>query len=88
MKIKPGFIKREIDETYVVIPTGANLSSIDALIDLNETGAFLWDCLAEDATIAQLVEKMTEAYDVSPEEAEAGIRDFVAFLQENGIIEP
>ena len=88
MKIKEGFILREIAGSFVVVPVGQNLVDVSSMITLNETGAFLWNALSEEASEEQLCEKLLSEYEgVSREEALSDIRDFVKVLNEKNILE-
>ena len=46
MKIREGFILKEIAGSYVVVPVGDDLVDFSLMITINETGAFLWNCLS------------------------------------------
>ena len=48
MKLKDGFILREVAGEHVVIPTGDALD-LNMMITLNETGCTLWKRLEEEA---------------------------------------
>ena len=45
MKIQPGFTLKEVADSFVIVPTGSNIVDFSAMITINETGAFLWECL-------------------------------------------
>ena len=47
MKIKEGFILRQVAGTWVVLATGADTIDFNGMIKLNDTGAMLWNLLAE-----------------------------------------
>ena len=56
------------------------------MINLNETGAFIWNQLAEaDRTEEELVEALLGEYDVSPEIAQRDVKRIVEILRENNI---
>ena len=42
MKIKEGFLLRQVSGQVVVLPTGNELD-LNMMITLNDTGAFLWE---------------------------------------------
>lgn len=85
MKLKDGFVIREIAGQAVVLPSGDELD-LNVIITLNDTGRFLWELLAEEKTEAQLLEAMLAEYDVSEELAAKSIANFVAGLNENGFL--
>lgn len=82
MRIKKGFLLRKVLEDYVVVPVGAGSLDFDGMVTLNETGAFLWEALAEEKTEEELVEALTEQYEVTREQAQASTARFVRKLQE------
>ena len=87
MKIRDGFILRTVAGQNVVVPVGENCLNFNAAITLNETAAFLWDCLKEDQTEESLAAKLTEEYDVTYETAKADIGVFLNVLREHEILE-
>ena len=54
--------------------------------ELDETGTFLWAELARERTVQDLVGALCEAYDVEEEAAERDVRDFLALLEEKGLV--
>ena len=87
MKIKEGFILKEVAGSFVAVPTGENLVDFNAMITLNGTGAFLWEVLQEERTAEQLVDAMIEEYDVDRDVAKADVEDFIKLLKDNDLLE-
>lgn len=88
MKIKEGFILKEIAGSYVVVPVGDDLVDFSLMITTNETGAFLWDCLSEDKTEEELVSLLSKEYEGVDEPTLAeDVSEFVALLKENNVLE-
>ncbi len=85
MKLKDGFVLREVAGDIVVIPSGDTLD-LNMMITLNETGCFLWNLLEKGAQQSELVEALTGEYDVSAQDAEKHVEAFVAKLNENGLL--
>ena len=83
MKLKEGFVLREVAGSVVVLPTGDELN-MDMMITLNGTGRFLWEKLEKGAEEEDLVRDMLAEYAVDEATARAHIRAFCAKLQENG----
>lgn len=86
MKLKEGFIMREIAGEIIVIPSGDELN-LNMMITLNETGKFLWEHLEAGADLDALVQAMLAEYEVDEQTARQGVERFVAKLQENGFLE-
>ena len=56
MKAKSGFGIKQVADSFVIVPMGERLVDFSAMITINETGAFLWNCLNEDVTDEELCE--------------------------------
>ena len=82
MKIKEGFLLREVAGQSVVLPVGGDLD-LNMMITLNETGRFLWEQLQTETDEAALVASLLKEYDVTQETAAAAVRDFVKKLHDN-----
>ena len=85
MKLKDGFILREVAGQTVVLPTGEELN-LNMMITLNETGAFLWKQLENENDQAGLVAALLAEYDVDEATAKNAVEGFVAKLNENGFL--
>lgn len=85
MKLKAGFLLREVAGQTVVLPTGGNLD-LDMMITLNETGKFLWERLQEETNVQTLVDALLAEYDVDRPRAEQSVVAFVEKLQNNGLL--
>lgn len=86
MKIKNGFILRQVADNYLVVAVGDAVKDFNGIINLNETGAFLWKILESGATEEELVKKLTEEYDVDEETAKKDVGKFVAKLAEANLL--
>lgn len=76
-KIKKGFVTREVGAELVLVPLTGNVSQMNELFTMNETGRFIWENIHEETTVEELVEKMVETFDVTPEIAEKDISSFL-----------
>ncbi len=85
MKLKDGFMLREVAGSCVVVPTDAALN-LNGMITLNETGKILWTALTDGADMDQLVAALLAAYDVEEATAREGAEAFVAKLKEHGFL--
>jgi len=85
MKIKEGFLLREVAGQTVVLPCGDALD-LNMMITLNGTGKFLWQLLEQDTNEEALVSALLNEYDVDRETAEKSVAAFVAKLKENDFV--
>ncbi|MBR1731411.1 MAG: PqqD family protein, partial [Ruminococcus sp.] len=78
MKVKSDFILRKISDSYVVVPVGSAVVDFSGLVNLNESGAMLFELLQKGAEESDLVDALLKEYDVKREIAEADVNKFVA----------
>ena len=67
MKIKKGFVLRVVGGENVVVPVGEMSKSFHGMINLNETGAFLWRFFSEEHTDGRRC-SLTDSQYNSPQE--------------------
>jgi hypothetical protein len=59
----------------------------DARVDvLNEAGSRIWDSIDGRRTLGQILEVVLQEYDIDPARAEADLIEFVAALQQSGMV--
>ena len=85
MKIKEGYLVREIADKTVVVPVGEDLD-LSKMITLNETGKFLWIELQQETDEDRLVSALLKEYSVDEATARASVLRFVNKLRENGLL--
>ncbi len=87
MKIKDGFMLREVAGTYVVVPVGERSEQFNGMVNLNEIGAFIWKVLENGSDRAGVISAMLAEYDVTEEIAAKDADNFINILSENGLLE-
>ena len=87
MKIKSGFVVRKVGGIGVVVPVGEMSKQFHGMINLNETGEFLWNFFSKEHTVEDAVNAMLAEYDVSKEIAQKDVEAFVNIIIQNGFAE-
>ncbi|MEE0674749.1 MAG: PqqD family protein [Ruminococcus sp.] len=87
MRIKKDFVLRKVADVYVVVPVNSLTLDFNGIINLNETGAFLFKLLQNGADKQELVNKLLEEYEVEPEKASADIDVFLEKVKDADILE-
>lgn len=85
MKLKEGFLLRNVAGQAVVLPTIGTLN-LNTMITLNETGAFLWERLEKDTDEAALVAALLNEYDVDEATAAKSVNNFINKLNHHGFL--
>ena len=86
MKINFEFVKREIAGETFLVPIGEGAKKFSGLFALNELGAFVWDNLPEAESEEAIVYAVLEEYEVTREQAESDVAEFLGKLREMKII--
>lgn len=89
MKIKKGFVLREVCGEQVIMGEGLGALDFGKLLCLNETAAWLWNRAVDSGefTVDGLAEDLCGEYDVSPEQARTDVASIVAEWQKVGVVE-
>lgn len=87
MRIKEGFILKNIAGSWVVLPTAAATLDFTGMLTLNESGRFLWNQLSQGASCESLAKSLTEEYYIDYETALSDVNDFVLTLKNAGCVE-
>ena len=87
MKIREGFILREGAGVFAAGPAEGESRQFHGMIQLNETGAFLWRNLEKECTQEQLVKALMEEYDVEEKQAKKDTAAVVGKFREAGILD-
>lgn len=87
IKIKKGFMLREVSGSFVVVPVGVASKDFKGLITLNQTGAFLWKELLNGKTLDELKAALLNEYDVNEEIATKDCENFIKKLVDGGLVE-
>jgi hypothetical protein len=86
LRIAKGFILRKIVDTWVVIPTGSKLVEFNGILNLNESGALLWQKLESGAQKDELVSVLVDEYLISASDAQTDVEMFLAEMKTKGLI--
>ena len=87
MKIKKGFILKEIAGNFVVVAVGPAVRDFNGAISLNGVGATLWKALEKENTVDGLIWALLNEYQVEYEKAKTDVENFVNKLKEANLVE-
>lgn len=87
MKIKSGYLIREIAGAYIVVPAGEQVAEFNGLMTLNETAAFIWNILVNGAEEDEIVKAIVDEYDVSQSVATNDVKKVIELLKSYNVFE-
>jgi len=82
MQANDTFTLRNIGDIYFIIPADRTaFLSTDRMLTINESGAYLWNCLQKNVTLEELASDLQNYYQIDYEPAYEDTRGFLASLQ-------
>jgi hypothetical protein len=89
MKLKDGFVIREVCGKNVIVGEGLEAINFGKLLTLNETAAWLWKKCEElgEFTVEELADELCQEYNVSTDEARQDVSETITVWQHSGVLE-
>jgi len=88
MKRTRDAVLRDVGGQALLVPVGAKVKDLNALVTLNTTGRRVWELLADDLSIDALVAKIAGEFGAGPEKVRPDVLSFVERLRGWGLLEP
>lgn len=86
MKIKDGFVLREVAGQVMVIATGKASKDFHGMIRLNQTGKLVWQGVADGLSADEIAHRLTERYSVDAEKAFLDVTNMIDQMEKAGIL--
>ena len=87
MKIKEGFVLRNVMDEFIVMPTGENIARFDGSVVLNEVSAFIYKLLETSISREDLLTAVLNEYEVDEATAAADLDVLLNKLADMGVLE-
>ena len=76
------FVFRQIDDETILVPIKNNVGDMGSIYNLNEVGAYVWEHLDGEKTLFEIKNRVADEFEVSLEDAECDLMEFVDKLEE------
>ena len=89
MKIKKGFVLRQVCGENVIVGEGLDAINFGRMLCLNETAAWLWQKAQEsgDFTVESLSDALCDDYEVDKAQALADVKETIDNWISQGVVE-
>ncbi len=87
MRIKDGFILKNVVGEWIVMPRGDNIKSFEGAIVLNEVAAFIWKRLESPISKDDLLAAVLSEYEIDENSAQNDIDSLLSKIDSLGILE-
>ena len=82
------FVFRQIDDETILVPIKNNVGDMGSIYNLNEVGAYVWGHLDGEKTLFDIKNMVVEEFEVSLEDAECDLMEFVNQLETIDAVHP
>lgn len=86
MEIKKKVIIRTVAGEHMLMPVGDTVFKYNGIFMLTDSGKLLWNKICEGAEKEELINALTEVYEIDYETALADVTEFLSKLQTYEII--
>ncbi len=79
-------VSRKIEGELIIVPIRSGVGDLNSLYTLNPVGSVLWDFMAEDHTVGEMVQRVCDEFEVTKNQAEQDIETFLGSLLEEKLV--
>jgi len=80
------FVSRRIEDEVILVPIRQNVADLESIYTLNQVGAQIWEQIDGRRTTAEILPLMVGEFEVSEEEAQKDLTEFIQQLSSIGAI--
>lgn len=82
----PSVVTRKTGNEYVLVPVANNIADMDSVYTINETGAFIWEQIDGKKTVEEIINLVTQEYEIDIDLASKDVQEFVGNMSKYLII--
>ena len=79
-------VSRRIEDEVILVPIRQNVADLESIYTLSEVGAYVWEQIDGHRTTAEILPLMVGEFEVSEEEAQKDLTEFIQQLSSVGAI--
>ena len=79
-------VSRRIEEEVILVPIRQNVADLESIYTLSEVGAHIWEQIDGRRTAADILSLIVEEFEVSEEEAQRDLKEFIEQLSAIGAV--
>ena len=80
-------VSRKIAGELIIVPIRSGVGDLNSLYTLNPVGSVLWEFMTEGHTVAEMVERVCEEFEVTAAQARQDIEAFLDSLMAEQLIQ-
>lgn len=79
-------VTRRIAGETIIVPVRSGIGDLNSIYTLNELGSLTWSLIEQGAQFGQIVQALCGEYEVTSEEAERDLTEFLKSLEAAGLV--
>ena len=79
-------VSRRIEDEVILVPIRQNVADLESIYTLSEVGAYIWEQIDGRRTTAEILPLIVEGFEVTEEEAQKDLKEFIEQLSSIGAI--
>ena len=87
MKRNDRFLLRSLGGQDILVPLGSQVVDVNGVVTLNATGRRVWELLAEDRPVDELVATIADEFDTDRERVRIDVQTFLDEVTHMGLLE-
>ena len=81
-KKSDSIVFRKIADEFILVPIRQNVGDLESISTLNEVAARIWELIDGKMKVREIKDKIVEEFEVTPEEAEKDLTEYLQQLKE------
>ncbi len=86
MRLKTGFVLRNVAGSYVAVATGEESHEFHGMVKLNETAKIIWECLEKGLSEEKIVDTLVKKSGAGRDEVLTDVREMIDEMSEAGLL--
>ncbi len=80
-------VARQIEGELIIVPVRRGVANMNSLYTLNPVGSVLWNFMADDHSVPEMVQRVCDEFEVSAAQASKDIQAFLDSMVEEKLVE-
>lgn len=86
LKQSPHIVARKVSGELLLVPIARHAGDLKAIFTANEVGGFIWNLLDGRRTLAEILERVLDEFDVERKAARRDLEEFIDQLRKVGVV--
>jgi hypothetical protein len=86
-KKSDSIVFRKIADEFILVPIRQNVGDLESISTLNEVAARIWELIDGEKKVREIKDKIVEEFEVTPQQAEKDLIEYLKQLKKISAIE-